>query len=40
MQEIAIGLGYEQVLEVDMASALEQNEQRQAVAEEFGSTEE
>lgn len=39
MQDIAIGLGYEQVLEVDMASAEEQNAQREAVAKEFGDTE-
>lgn len=36
MQEIANGLGYEQVLEVDMANAEEQSELRAVVAEEFG----
>ena len=39
MQDIANGLGYEQVLEVDMANAQEQNERREFVAEEFGETE-
>ena len=39
MQDIAIGLGYEQVLEVDMTSAEDQNAQRETVAKEFGDTE-
>lgn len=34
--EKAKGLGYDEVLEVDMANAMEQNEQRVAVAKEFG----
>ena len=33
--ETANGLGYEKVLEVDMANAKEQNEARLAVTEEF-----
>jgi len=36
MQETANGLGYEKVLEVDLASAKSQNEARTAVANEFG----
>jgi putative aldouronate transport system substrate-binding protein len=36
MQETVNGLGYEQVLEVDMANAKAQNEARVAVAKEFG----
>ncbi|MFC8798361.1 ABC transporter substrate-binding protein [Promicromonospora sp. NPDC057138] len=36
MQETANGLGYEKVLEVDLASAKSQNEAREAVANEFG----
>ena len=35
MQDTANGLGYEQVLEVDMANAKDQNEQRVSVAKEF-----
>ncbi|MEU4386543.1 ABC transporter substrate-binding protein [Promicromonospora sp. NPDC023805] len=36
MQETANGLGYEKVLEVDLANAKSQNEARTAVANEFG----
>ncbi len=36
LQETAAGLGYDQVLEVDLANAEEQNAARVAVAEEFG----
>ncbi|WP_129789850.1 ABC transporter substrate-binding protein [Promicromonospora panici] len=36
MQETANGLGYEKVLEVDIANAKAQNEARAAVAKEFG----
>ncbi|MGI5187924.1 ABC transporter substrate-binding protein [Promicromonospora sp. CA-289599] len=36
MQETANGLGYEKVLEVDLANAEAQNEAREAVANEFG----
>lgn len=39
MQDIANGLGYEQVLEIDMASAKDQNAQRESVAKEFGDAE-
>ncbi|RLK52659.1 ABC transporter substrate-binding protein [Microbacterium telephonicum] len=36
MQDTAAGLGYDKVLEVDMANAKDQNDQRVAIAKEFG----
>ena len=36
MQDTAAGLGYQTVLDVDMANAKEQNTQREAIAAEFG----
>ncbi|MGP9683332.1 MULTISPECIES: hypothetical protein [unclassified Brachybacterium] len=36
MQDTAEGLGYQTVLDVDMANAKEQNTQREAIAAEFG----